>query len=128
MEPTISRLVRADLIDTWFFVRYSDMSPHIRIRALPNSSTRVETLSATLQESLKAESSLLSTPLKLERIVETPYAPELERYGGASAMPCVESMFALSTKIVTRSLRDVLISTDPKEKYLQAAELFLLQL
>ena len=78
----------------WFFVRYGQRAPHLRIR-LPRLGGR---LSAS---SLKTGLAHLHRDPEVARhligIVYEPYAPEVRRYGGKCVMKASEHLFCRST-------------------------------
>ncbi|MCX4625514.1 thiopeptide-type bacteriocin biosynthesis protein [Streptomyces sp. NBC_01443] len=93
----------------WFFIRYNEGGPHLRIRfrsaASPDDAAE-----------LAAELSLLAggtTPVtgpwtgRHGEVRAVPYEPETERYGGPAALPVAEEVFVHSTRAAVAALRAV---------------------
>jgi thiopeptide-type bacteriocin biosynthesis protein len=93
----------------WFYIRYWETGPHLRVRVRgaldPNP----------LREAIRrAEHSILDIdPDKYPRttwlphgdVRETPYVPEVERYGGPAALPVAEDLFCHSTRVAVAVLK-----------------------
>ncbi len=78
----------AGAIDRWFFLRYRDPDPHVRLRlraAHGNGASLVEPLSAALEPLLAGRA--------LRRYAFDVYLPDAERYGGPAALGPVEALF-----------------------------------
>jgi thiopeptide-type bacteriocin biosynthesis protein len=90
----ISRFITMDAIQCWYFVRYVDTGPHLRIRLKIRESYGTAITSQM--------SNLVKKYIKKELIsdlVVAAYEPELERYGRAG-MKRVEHIFCSSSKAV----------------------------
>lgn len=77
VQPIVEFLNKKKLIKSWFFIRYSDPEPHLRIRFKLNDIT---TLSETIQHincHLKKQSKMK----QIWRIQTETYMPEIQRYG-----------------------------------------------
>lgn len=66
----------------WFFIRYADPDHHLRVRV------------AAGHDLLPAIHSLLAGRADVLKVQLDTYEPELDRYGGALALPIVERIFA----------------------------------
>jgi thiopeptide-type bacteriocin biosynthesis protein len=104
-------------IDRWFFVRYSDPDPHLRLRfhgepAILNSQLlpAIGRWAAKLREIGCARTLVLDT-----------YDPELERYGGPEAISRAEELFHADSLLVLEQLRMLQRVADPPETVLLAA-------
>ncbi|MBL0386965.1 thiopeptide-type bacteriocin biosynthesis protein [Tumebacillus sp. ITR2] len=118
--PAIRELQESEKCREWFFLRYWEGGPHLRVRFL-NPAAEVESL---LRERIGAF--IAAHPAEREwtreeyyanhtfdgekldeaelpwypngTIVALPYEPEYKRYGGVAAMPISESLFHLSSE------------------------------
>jgi len=81
--------VAAGQVRRWFFIRYRDPDPHIRLRFFcdsPEMGARVRFDLARMTEGFYRES-------RIRRLVFDSYIPEVERYGGLDAMEDAEGIF-----------------------------------
>lgn len=109
------------IINSWFFVRYWEGGPHIRVRLRGLAAEHAPAIKAALAKDLK--SYLSPTPLSREAyygehsfdgvpveraalpwfdegsLVEIPYEPEFQRYGGRAAIAASEDLFAVSSQL-----------------------------
>lgn len=88
----------------WFYIRYGETGPHLRVRV------RGEADPAPFREAIaQADYPILETGrpdwLPHGDVRETPYVPEIERYGGPQALPVAEELFCHSTKVAIAVLR-----------------------
>jgi len=84
----------AGLADDWFFLRYSDPDPHLRIRFRGDS----EVVTTELTPRLLRWGSKLVTDGYCRRFGLDTYDQEVERYGGPVAMPAAERLFTADSK------------------------------
>lgn len=91
----------ADLADAWFFIRYSDPEPHIRLRfrGVP------ERLAYQLLPRVCAWGADLMADEYCLRFGFDTYDRELERYGGEGGTSTAESIFAADSRAVAALLR-----------------------
>lgn len=85
-------------IDRWFFVRYRDPQPHLRLRFHCAGTTGALTALHSWAEELRGRG--LAGDLVLAA-----YDPELERYGGPAAMAAAERVFHADSVLVLNLLR-----------------------
>ena len=91
--PFVSNLGSRQVVKNWFFIRYSDPYPHIRLRMRPmNSNGRKRILSDTLSWL----NSLLEAELCFNYSIE-PYKREVARYGGNSGIGIFERLFEVDS-------------------------------
>jgi thiopeptide-type bacteriocin biosynthesis protein len=97
MREIVTRLETHGLIDRWFFIRYADPEPHLRLRFHARD----------MQNNDVLISSVLSWSLHLARrdlirsyMLDT-YEREVERYGGPNAMDLLEQVFTTDSAIVS---------------------------
>ncbi|ASS75446.1 hypothetical protein CIG75_10980 [Tumebacillus algifaecis] len=127
LMPAVRKLQAEGHCNEWFFLRYWDGGPHIRIRFL-QPSEQVETyireqaaafIAANLpQQEMDASTYYANHKFDGEAvdqdslswygngsIVNLPYEPEFKRYGGIKAMAVSEDLFTHSSDIVEQVLQ-----------------------
>lgn len=107
-------------IDHWFFIRYTELGQHLRLRLQPHTGVSVESLRHNLLEHIRSEYGAVSAsdqpPLppsisdqnsgpRVHHIMWSPYEPEIERYGGPIAAEVAEDHFGHSSRLVLDLLR-----------------------
>lgn len=129
--PTVRNLQRDGFCKEWFFLRYWEGGPHIRIRFLKNSYTdRVDDKIRTAVSLFMKEHPLEKELIKEEyysnhkfdgekqeieklpwykngSVIRFPYIPEIERYGGEQAIQVSEHIFMVSSEAVAELLKQV---------------------
>ena len=92
--PAMLRLQQSNAIDAWFFVRYADPKPHLRVRL------RVKDPAAAWPFMTGFAKQLCDSRIVQRFSIET-YVRELERYGGsAAACELAEDLFFFDTSAV----------------------------
>ncbi|TCO56582.1 thiopeptide-type bacteriocin biosynthesis protein [Actinocrispum wychmicini] len=115
-EFIVAQLVPLLRDHEWFFVRYWETGPHlrIRIRGEVDVAARLRDLIAAQDypvqeidpEKFYASIGAASTAwLPHGDVREVPYEPETERYGGRSAVPAAENLFCRSTEVAIAVLK-----------------------
>ncbi|HEX6969545.1 MAG TPA: thiopeptide-type bacteriocin biosynthesis protein [Micromonosporaceae bacterium] len=106
VAPLMDGLREAGHLRDWFFIRYSEGGPHLRIRARDADTATVRKLREALVEAVRTSAyPLWSLPesgaVRHEHgeVCELPYEPETERYGGPEALPVAEDVFCESSRI-----------------------------
>ena len=102
LQGPVQHLVRqfADHIDGWFFLRYGDPDFHLRLRfRVPETGPR-----QALQQQLGQMASHLMAEGHLWDLQLATYRPEVERYGGAEALPLCEDIFRIDSDAVLELL------------------------
>jgi thiopeptide-type bacteriocin biosynthesis protein len=89
------------LADKWFFLRYSDPDPHLRLRF----GGHPERLVGDLFPRLCAWTGELIAEGSCARVGYDTYEREIERYGGLAAMEAAEALFAADSAAVVELLR-----------------------
>lgn len=87
----------------WFFVRYADPEPHLRLRWKGDPQTLIRHL---LPEITRATSNLINDGLVSRLVIDT-YDRELERYGGPSGTDLSEEIFWADSRAVIKLLAAV---------------------
>jgi thiopeptide-type bacteriocin biosynthesis protein len=122
VAPHLDASAASEQIRRWFYIRYAERGPHLRIR--------VETTAATAAQIQTELTRLIAAhpapeqhpamtadtyPHGLVRDVD--YVPETERYGGDEAIAIAEHVFCLSSAIAV----DIIAATDRPSSRLTAA-------
>ena len=116
VKPFADEIMEAGLAEKYFFIRYWELGPHIRLRFYGDDKildTQVKPkLEAWFTAWLKANPSVLDVPAEYAHVVKErnwypnnsvqwiEYEPETERYGGVHALPIGESQFQASSDAV----------------------------
>jgi thiopeptide-type bacteriocin biosynthesis protein len=90
-------------INQYFFIRYYENGPHIRLRLKGDKLTLEKTTKSKL---IQATNEYFSTApyVKNGSVQIVPYEPELDRYGGRIGTAIAEKMFQVSSAIVLQIL------------------------
>lgn len=94
IKPLIDELTEQELIQKFFFVKYWEDGPHLRLRTL-SLYNLAEKINGYLKE--KADKNQFLTKFK-----EVEYVPELSRYGGVDAIGLAELQFYHSSKKILK--------------------------
>jgi thiopeptide-type bacteriocin biosynthesis protein len=99
----LPRLLAAlpDGVDRWFFVRYADPEPHLRLRFHGEPAV----LAGTLLPALNGWAGPLRERGLARLLVLDTYRPEPERYGGPGALAAAEQVFCADSRAVLDQLR-----------------------
>lgn len=109
IAPLRDDLRRLFGLETWFFVRYRDPEPHLRLRfKLPRDP---ETLKKGLMHLLAWCKEVVELGLAWDCQL-VPYEPETLRYGGREAMLASEFVFRDASDLVLDGLRRIRYSQD----------------
>jgi thiopeptide-type bacteriocin biosynthesis protein len=102
----LDRLVAEGRADAWFFIRYGEGGPHLRVRVLGPEPAAAAELPAELARLGKAVPAVEGPwPSTHGEVRAVPYVPETDRYGGAAALPEAERLFAASSRVALQALR-----------------------
>lgn len=129
MSQLLAQFRKDGKIEKWFFIRYWEGGPHIRIRILNGSEKLIEEIKETAYQFIDKNPSVQSItrdeyykdnkfdgkPVDVNtlswyedgQIVEIPYEQELQRYGGEAVMELSETIFCYSSYIVKSILESV---------------------
>ncbi|MFE9749509.1 thiopeptide-type bacteriocin biosynthesis protein [Saccharothrix saharensis] len=105
LAPELDGHRAAGRLSDWFFVRYWDTGPHLRVRARDATVDLIGRLRALVA---RADHPVHDEPagrLPHGDVRETPYEPEVARYGGPDALPAAEEVFCRSTEVAVAVLR-----------------------
>ncbi|CDS93012.1 putative Lantibiotic dehydratase domain protein [Sphingobacterium sp. PM2-P1-29] len=97
IKEIVDRLKCDGLIDKWFFIRYHDPEPHLRIRfhLKGNLAASYSEVINVIKESFNP----LMEQAKISRLSYDTYERELERYGPTNIETC-ESIFCLESEVI----------------------------
>lgn len=96
VAPLVGQLGQQGAYDGWFFIRYSDPEPHIRLRFRGER----QRLAAEVLPALERATAELVDQGAIWRMQLDTYHRELERYGGAAGMALSEQLFAIDSDAV----------------------------
>lgn len=97
--PPLLERVGTDM-DRWFFLRYLDPAPHLRLRLHGAPDALRERVLTALHEWAQAA----MAEGRLRKLVLDTYEPETERYGGSAALPWAERLFHADSRLVAAQL------------------------
>ncbi|MFD3515803.1 lantibiotic dehydratase [Streptomyces sp. NPDC058657] len=92
LRAVMAELRAHGLLDRWFYLRYADPFPHLRIRA--RSSAAAELLAALAGWGRDIVTQGLARDLAVSS-----YAPEVARYGGVETFDAVERLFTANSEV-----------------------------
>lgn len=119
LAPLLDALRTAGRIESWFFIRYAEDGPHLRIRALGADPVTAQDLRAQAAEAVRAAPYPVDDQLEQAHrraagdptalrahgeVRESAYEPETERYGGPAALPVAEEVFCESSRIAVAAV------------------------
>jgi len=112
LVPLVTRLLREQLADKWFFIRYADPDPHLRVRLHGDAATL---WNSALPRIRTACETLCSEGLAWKIDIAT-YEPEIERYGGQDALSIAEDVFGADSECVLALIVSGAVQ-DPHERW-----------
>ena len=99
LEPVMIDWARAGKIDGWFFIRYANPDPHLRLRVRQH-----QTDSDIVARLASLGSQLLANEFARDFALVS-YCPEVERYGGFATIRAAEDFFVEDSVYVANMLR-----------------------
>ncbi|MFI5983634.1 thiopeptide-type bacteriocin biosynthesis protein [Streptomyces sp. NPDC051555] len=106
--PYLDGLVAAGAATGWFFIRYGEDGPHLRIRVRGLDAGGAARLADRLGRAAREVPAVPGPwPSAHGEVRGVPYLPEVERYGGQNALPVAEEVFLASTEVVLEALREL---------------------
>lgn len=94
--PVTREMQTSGAVDSWFFIRYSDPEPHLRVRFHGDP----RRLTTEVVPALEGAIAPLLADRRLWRMQFDTYDREIERYGGAAAIGLAERMFHADSEAV----------------------------
>jgi hypothetical protein len=139
IAPCLREGVRTGLIRSYFFIRYRELGPHVRVRILPRAGSHDATQewlslhveASTGEYSLGVPAGPIPSAARTsscKSLLWLPYVPELERYGGDAAVQVAEMFFRESSDITFTVLRQIADGTADRLGVGLASMLVLLRL
>lgn len=101
LGPMIAELRLRGVMDSWYFIRYSDPDWHLRLRIHGDPATLAQSVLPVLASVCEG---LVSKGVIRKMVLDT-YDRELERYGGDSGMEISERVFEVDSEAVLDLLR-----------------------
>jgi len=99
IKPLTQSLVANKLIDQWFFLRYTDPKPHLRIRFHCDHISKLETIIIEVKKSIH----IYTTNDLIWKVQTDTYQRELERYG-KKTIDTSEKLFYIDSEICVSAL------------------------
>lgn len=93
LYPIVHTLHQQGLIDRWFYIRYTDPEPHVRLRF---HAANMHVQDALFMRSLSLCRELVKKGAVRNICIE-PYVREVERYGGPEAIDEIEKVFTANS-------------------------------
>ena len=113
LRELVSECLGSGAADRWFYLRYHDPRPHLRLRVRAAKGVRTEDL---LDRVLVWSHDLVDRDLAIDVTLDT-YHQEVERYGGPAAMDPAERIFQASSGMaadLVAALDDHRIDLEPE--------------
>ncbi|MBO0654352.1 thiopeptide-type bacteriocin biosynthesis protein [Streptomyces triculaminicus] len=108
VAPLLDGLVASGEAARWFFIRYGEDGPHLRIRVAGLGAAAAAELPEALARAAKERPAVAgSWPSHHGEVRAVAYVPETRRYGGPRALPTAERLFAVSSRVAVEALRDL---------------------
>ncbi|HEX8674775.1 MAG TPA: thiopeptide-type bacteriocin biosynthesis protein, partial [Longimicrobium sp.] len=111
VHPFAARCLERGLAGGFFFIRYSELGPHLRLRFYGDPAVLEAEVAPGLEEQLRgtlpaaAAGEPVQEPAAVTRGSGHPslrwiaYEPEVDRYGGPHALPVAEELFHCSSQV-----------------------------
>lgn len=91
----IRQCVEDDTVTKWFFIRFTDPEPHIRLRFFGDP----RRLNETVLPHISAWGKFLIDARMVSRIMFDTYDREIERYGGYTSIETMEDLFCTDSRV-----------------------------
>ncbi len=120
VQPLVKDVMAAGLADGYFFIRYWEKGPHLRLRFHGDPQQMKQSIQPLLEERVQTwfsahpssrdqqtqEMALKNDWYPQHSIQYIDYEPEVQRYGGAAGMPIAERQFQASSDAVLAVLNE----------------------
>lgn len=100
LREVVSLLQERELVDRWFFIRYVDPEPHLRLRFHAKDTTA----SLSILDLVLPWGVQLARNGQLQRFSLDTYEREVERYGGPPAIDLLEQVFTVDSAMTSTLL------------------------
>lgn len=143
VQPALQQLAERGELESWFFIRYWEGGPHLRLRLksspagiehmqsairtfidhLPSSDQKLDPLEYYARHTSDPQASVERYGWREDRtIAEEVYVPETERYGGVEGLAISEDLFCASSRVAMRALQLV---SEPKKRLVMSFDFLL---
>ncbi|MBR7836775.1 thiopeptide-type bacteriocin biosynthesis protein [Actinospica durhamensis] len=107
LAPVLDGLAAGREGSAWFFIRYGEGGPHVRVR-VRGLGAATAGLPADLSRLAAARTAVDGPwPSRHAEVLAAAYVPETGRYGGTLALPIAEELFAGSSRVAVQALRQL---------------------
>lgn len=96
----VVKMLQSEGVDRWFFIRYADPEPHLRLRIHGSPDLL---LAETFPAATRWARALMDLGLIKKLVVDT-YDRETERYGGLQGIDVAETIFGIDSRAVVEIL------------------------
>lgn len=110
IAPVLDQAIGSGWVDRWFFIRFEDPDPHLRLRFHGDPGELLGALLPVLRDA--ADPFLIDETIRGFQL--DTYAPEIDRYGGARGASLAETLFQADSEATLGLLR--LLGGDAGEK------------
>ncbi|WFB05871.1 thiopeptide-type bacteriocin biosynthesis protein [Streptomyces sp. LX-29] len=108
VAPLLDGLVASGDATRWFFIRYGEDGPHLRIRVSGLGTGAAAELPDALARAAAERPAVAGPwPTRHGEVRAVAYVPETHRYGGPRALPTAERVFTHSSRVAVAALRDL---------------------
>jgi thiopeptide-type bacteriocin biosynthesis protein len=97
VQPFVKDALGSKAIDRWFFIRYADPHPHLRVRVHGQPAAL-----AKLLPELAERLGPFTRSGRVWKVQADTYVREVERYGGPIGMPICEALFGCDSEAAAR--------------------------
>ena len=134
VRPLIDRLIADRLVESWFFIRYFEDGPHVRLRLRGAAAATVDAVAAELRGYLRGlPASTIPSAAEPDatsghgwpasgEVQPRAYEPETDRYGGPAGLAISEDLFQVSSRVALAAIQ---LKPDPQQRLLVALQLLL---
>ncbi len=106
IKPFVDSLRGNRNCSKWFFVRFADSEPHVRLRLKSASSDQPATTHRLFLEFIEF-ASRLQEQQTIERFSLDEYQPEAARYGGSDFLEFIHALFTLDSDLVGEQFQQI---------------------
>jgi len=103
VAPVVQHLSHEGLVSRFFFIRYRDKGPHVRLRLMVPEASH-EAVVSTLEAARMEFNRTSGSPISVRGLRLEPYQRELDRYAGPRGILISEALFETSSKLVLELL------------------------
>ncbi|MBK9286011.1 MAG: lantibiotic dehydratase [Sphingobacteriaceae bacterium] len=112
IKSIVEKLFSQDLIDKWFFIRYSDPEPHLRLRLHIKNTLRIGEVLKVMNDEMNS----LTEQNLVSRLITDTYFREIERYGDTS-IDHVEQLFFYDSEFICEILARLTLPDSDQKRW-----------